>query len=95
MGHCTHTQITACLCNNLNRELFNICLILYDVAMVCVNHIQNDWIRLLDWLVNSYGQIGGAVRPHLFQSRYAPHYGISFGIAMRFVFICISITLLT
>ncbi|KAL5388983.1 hypothetical protein DPSP01_002687 [Paraphaeosphaeria sporulosa] len=25
--------------------------------------------------VNSYGQIGGAIGPHLFQSKYAPHYG--------------------
>lgn len=32
--------------------------------------------------VNSYGQIGGAVGPWLFQSKYAPHYGVSFGIAM-------------
>ncbi|KAJ4354047.1 uncharacterized protein N0V89_005780 [Didymosphaeria variabile] len=43
--------------------------------------------------VNSYGQIGGAIGPHLFQSRYAPHYGVSFGIAMSFVSACILTTL--
>ena len=42
--------------------------------------------------VNSYGQIGGAIGPHLFQSRYAPHYGVSFGIAMGFVSACILTT---
>ena len=45
--------------------------------------------------VNSYGQIGGAISPHLFQSKYAPHYGVSFGIAMGFVSACILTTLLT
>ncbi|KAF2635945.1 MFS general substrate transporter [Massarina eburnea CBS 473.64] len=45
--------------------------------------------------VNSYGQIGGAISPHLFQSKYAPHYGISFGIAMGFVSACILTTLFT
>jgi hypothetical protein len=39
--------------------------------------------------VNSYGQIGGAIGPHLFNSRFAPHYGVSFGIAMGFVSACI------
>ncbi|KAJ4302875.1 hypothetical protein N0V90_001766 [Kalmusia sp. IMI 367209] len=42
--------------------------------------------------VNSYGQIGGAIGPHLFQSKYAPHYGVSFGIAMGFVSACILTT---
>ncbi|KAH7092019.1 putative pantothenate transporter [Paraphoma chrysanthemicola] len=45
--------------------------------------------------VNSYGQIGGAIGPHLFQSRYAPHYGVSFGIAMGFVSACILTTSFT
>lgn len=45
--------------------------------------------------VNSYGQIGGAIGPHLFNSRFAPHYGISFGIAMGFVSACILTSLLT
>jgi hypothetical protein len=45
--------------------------------------------------VNSYGQIGGAIGPHLFQSRYAPHYGVSFGIAMGFVSACILTTCFT
>lgn len=34
---------------------------------------------------NSYGQIGGAVGPQLFNSRFAPHYTTSFAIAMGFV----------
>lgn len=45
--------------------------------------------------VNSYGQIGGAISPHLFQSKYAPHYGVSFGIAMGFVAACVLTTLFT
>jgi predicted MFS family arabinose efflux permease len=45
--------------------------------------------------VNSYGQMGGAIGPHLFQSRYAPHYGVSFGIAMAFVSACILTTCFT
>ncbi|KAF2731715.1 MFS general substrate transporter [Polyplosphaeria fusca] len=45
--------------------------------------------------VNSYGQIGGAIGPHLFRSEYAPHYGVSFGIAMGFVAACILTTLFT
>lgn len=32
--------------------------------------------------VNSYGQIGGAVGPQIFQSKYAPRYGTSFAVAM-------------
>ncbi|KAF2446407.1 MFS general substrate transporter [Karstenula rhodostoma CBS 690.94] len=43
--------------------------------------------------VNSYGQIGGAIGPHLFQSKYAPHYGVSFGIAMGFISASIVATL--
>lgn len=38
-------------------------------------------------------QIGGAIGPHLFQSKYAPHYGVSFGIAMGFISACIVATL--
>jgi hypothetical protein len=38
-------------------------------------------------------QIGGAIGPHLFQSKYAPHYGVSFGIAMGFISACILATL--
>jgi hypothetical protein len=34
---------------------------------------------------NSYGQIGGAVGPQLFNSRFAPHYSTSFAIGMGFV----------
>ncbi|KAF3009983.1 hypothetical protein E8E13_011331 [Curvularia kusanoi] len=45
--------------------------------------------------VNSYGQIGGAIGPHLFNSRFAPHYGVSFGIAMGFVSACILTSLFT
>ncbi|KAF1960386.1 putative pantothenate transporter [Byssothecium circinans] len=45
--------------------------------------------------VNSYGQIGGAISPHLFRSKYAPHYGVSFGIAMGFISACILTTLFT
>ncbi|KAJ4366753.1 hypothetical protein N0V95_000082 [Ascochyta clinopodiicola] len=45
--------------------------------------------------VNSYGQIGGAIGPHLFNSRFAPHYRISFGIAMGFVSACMLTSLFT
>jgi hypothetical protein len=45
--------------------------------------------------VNSYGQMGGAIGPHLFQSKYAPHYGVSFGIAMAFVSACTLVTCFT
>ena len=45
--------------------------------------------------VNSYGQIGGAIGPHLFNSRFAPHYRVSFGIAMGFVSACILTSLFT
>jgi nitrate/nitrite transporter NarK len=32
--------------------------------------------------VNSYGQIGGALGPQIFRSQYAPHYTVSFAVAM-------------
>jgi len=35
--------------------------------------------------VNSYGQIGGALGPQIFRSQYAPHYTVSFAIAMSLV----------
>lgn len=44
---------------------------------------------------NSYGQIGGAVGPHLFNSRYAPRYTTSFGIAMGFIGLAILMNLIT
>ena len=45
--------------------------------------------------VNSYGQIGGAVGPQIFQSRYAPHYTVSFAIAMAVIGACILVTCFT
>ncbi|KAF2160339.1 hypothetical protein M409DRAFT_29189 [Zasmidium cellare ATCC 36951] len=36
-------------------------------------------------LVNSYGQIGAAIGPHIFNSRFAPRYTTSFAIGMGFV----------
>lgn len=44
---------------------------------------------------NSYGQIGGAVGSQLFNSRYAPHYTTSFGIAMGFLGLAIVMNLIT
>ena len=38
---------------------------------------------------NSYGQIGGAIGPQLFNSQYAPTYATSFAIAMGFVALAI------
>ncbi len=44
---------------------------------------------------NSYGQIGGAVGSQLFNSRYAPKYTTSFGIAMGFIGAAIVMNLIT
>ncbi|KAL1891691.1 hypothetical protein Sste5346_007440 [Sporothrix stenoceras] len=44
---------------------------------------------------NSYGQIGGAVGAQLFNSRFAPHYTTSFGIAMGFIGMAIVMNLIT
>ncbi|KAK7702449.1 hypothetical protein SLS64_009741 [Diaporthe eres] len=45
--------------------------------------------------VNSYGQIGGAVGPQIFLSKYAPRYTESFGAAMACVGACVAVTLVT
>lgn len=45
--------------------------------------------------VNSYGQIGGAIGPQIFQSKYAPHYTTSFAIAMAVLGGCIVVTCVT
>ncbi|KAI1614974.1 putative pantothenate transporter [Exophiala viscosa] len=45
--------------------------------------------------VNSYGQIGGALGPQIFQSKYAPHYTVSFAIAMSVIGASILVTLFT
>lgn len=45
--------------------------------------------------VNSYGQIGGAVGSQIFNSRYAPHYTTSFGIAMGMVGLAIIMNIIT
>lgn len=45
--------------------------------------------------VNSYGQIGGAIGPQIFRSKYAPRYQVSFASAMALVGLCSLITLLT
>ena len=39
--------------------------------------------------VNSYGQLGGAISPWLFQSKYAPKYAVSFGTAMGMELACV------
>jgi nitrate/nitrite transporter NarK len=45
--------------------------------------------------VNSYGQIGGALGPQIFQSKYAPHYTTSFAVAMGVLGACILVTSFT
>ncbi|KAJ5950057.1 hypothetical protein N7454_001641 [Penicillium verhagenii] len=45
--------------------------------------------------VNSYGQIGGAIGPQLFNSKYAPHYTVPFSVAMGLVGLCAILTLVT
>lgn len=45
--------------------------------------------------VNSYGQIGGAIGPQIFKSKYAPRYQESFASAMGLVGACSLVTLLT
>lgn len=45
--------------------------------------------------VNSYGQVGGAVGPQIFLSKYAPRYTQSFGAAMACVGACVAVTLVT
>lgn len=45
--------------------------------------------------VNSYGQIGGAVGPQIFLSKYSPRYTQSFGAAMACVGACVAVTLVT
>ncbi|OKL62347.1 hypothetical protein UA08_02828 [Talaromyces atroroseus] len=45
--------------------------------------------------VNSYGQIGGAIGPQIFRSKYAPHYTVPFSIAMGLVGLCVILTLVT
>ncbi|RAL61057.1 hypothetical protein DID88_010398 [Monilinia fructigena] len=45
--------------------------------------------------VNSYGQIGGALGPQIFRSQYAPHYVVSFAIAMALVGFAIVMNLVT
>lgn len=45
--------------------------------------------------VNSYGQIGGALGSQIFQSKYAPHYTVSFAVAMSVIGSSILVTLVT
>ncbi|VUC22202.1 unnamed protein product [Clonostachys rosea] len=45
--------------------------------------------------VNSYGQIGGAIGPQIFKSKYAPRYQTSFASAMGLVGLCTLTTLTT
>lgn len=45
--------------------------------------------------VNSYGQIGGAIGPQIFKSKYAPRYRESFASAMALVAACAIVTLVT
>lgn len=43
--------------------------------------------------VNSYGQIGGAIGPQIFRSKYAPHYTVPFAVAMSLVALCFVVTI--
>ncbi|KAM3479239.1 hypothetical protein MY8738_005529 [Beauveria namnaoensis] len=45
--------------------------------------------------VNSYGQIGGALGPQIFRSRYGPRYTVPFCVAMGLVGACIILTTVT
>ncbi|GMF71979.1 unnamed protein product [Aspergillus oryzae] len=45
--------------------------------------------------VNSYGQIGGAIGPQIFQNKYAPHYTVPFAVTMGLMAGCILTTLVT
>lgn len=45
--------------------------------------------------VNSYGQIGGALGPQIFRTKYAPRYATSFGVAMAVVGLAIATNLVT
>ncbi|KAJ5310399.1 Amidase [Penicillium atrosanguineum] len=45
--------------------------------------------------VNSYGQIGGAIGPQIFRSKYAPHYTVPFSVAMGLVGLCAILTVVT
>jgi nitrate/nitrite transporter NarK len=45
--------------------------------------------------VNSYGQIGGAIGPQLFNSKYAPRYTVPFSVAIGLVGLCAILTLIT
>ncbi|KXH48010.1 hypothetical protein CSAL01_07532 [Colletotrichum salicis] len=45
--------------------------------------------------VNSYGQIGGAIGPQIFRSKYAPRYQTSFAATMALVVCCAIVTLIT
>ncbi|KAI5357936.1 Putative major facilitator superfamily, MFS transporter superfamily [Septoria linicola] len=45
--------------------------------------------------VNSHGQIGGAIGPQIFRSKYAPQYTQAFGVVMGIVGVCILLTLAT
>ena len=45
--------------------------------------------------VNSYGQIGGAIGPQIFKSKYAPRYRESFASAISLVATCAIVTLVT
>lgn len=45
--------------------------------------------------VNSYGQIGGAIGPQIFRSKFAPRYRESFASAMALVGACTLVTLTT
>ena len=38
--------------------------------------------------VNSYGQVGDALGPQIFQERYAPRYQLPFGVSMGLVGLC-------
>lgn len=46
-------------------------------------------------LVNSYGQIGGAIGQEIFRSQYAPHYTMPFSVAMGLVGLCAVLTVVT
>ena len=67
-----------------------------DDRGMCQWKPQSDgWEGSAIAFANSYGQIGGAVGPQLFNSRFAPHYTTSFAIAMGFVGVAIIMASIT
>lgn len=45
--------------------------------------------------VNSYGQVGDAIGPQMFQEKYAPRYQVPFSLSMGLIALCGIINLIT